>query len=268
MATIVQPYNSWREQLALSVLGNTLGNALGDLWQQYRQNEQNKKINAFKNQLSQNLQQTQPEQSISLLPSLQPQDNSDGWANAFHKTASPLLNFDTATAPAVQSQTPSIAEIARQADSLAATKRFSMLNPDTVKGIKDTLIQQSEAQRIKDLNETYANMFGDAKTSEEQMRALVLGNMRGAVPSELIKSFSPYAQHMTISPQQQFENDLSIQKLAEDIRRNERNDATTRYGIDTNAATQRLIHNTPVKWQDTREKFLFSIPPPTASLSR
>ena len=144
MATIVQPYNPWKEQLALTALGNVAGNILSDLWQSHRQNEQNRKANAFRGQLQQNLQNNaQPD--ISLMPKEAPQGyNSNPWANAFHQNNSPLTAFDIGTSTV--GKTPSIQDIVQGADSLAASKRFSMLSPELVQGVKNSMIQQAENQ--------------------------------------------------------------------------------------------------------------------------
>ena len=75
MATIVQPYNPWRERLAVTVLGDVLGDALGDMWKQHKQNEQNKKANAFREQLLQDIQSSSGAQApVSLTQQNLPED--------------------------------------------------------------------------------------------------------------------------------------------------------------------------------------------------
>lgn len=187
MATIVQPYNPWREQLA----ANVLVPFLGDLWQQHRQNEQNKKVNAFRGQLQQDLQNIAGQGNISLT---QPQNvpegyNSNPWANAFHQNNSPLEQFDIGTSQ----RQPSIQEIASMADNLAATPRFSMLNPATVSAVKNNMLQRA-----------YADMFGNAQDTASQLKALTMGTAEGIVPHQALTAFSPWAVHNT--PHQSFEN--------------------------------------------------------------
>ena len=194
MATIVQPYNPWREQLALTALGNVAGNIIGDIWKTHRQNEQNRKANAFRGQLQQDLQNAaQPD--ISLMPKEAPQGyNSNPWANAFHQNNSPLTAFDIGTSTV--GKTPSIQDIVQGADSLAASKRFSMLSPELVQGVKNSMIQQAENQRLRDLQNNFADMFGNAKSPAEQMRALVLANLHG-FGDKAIAPFGSFAAHMS-----------------------------------------------------------------------
>ena len=191
MATIVQPYNPWKEQLALTALGNVAGNILNDLWQSHRQNEQNRKANAFRGQLQQNLAQ---QGNISLTPQEAPQGyNSNPWANALHQSFTPLTAFDIGTAQ----RQPSIQDIVKGADSLAASKRFSMLSPELVQGVKNSMIQQAENQRLKDLQNNFADMFGNAKSPAERMNILVQSVLQGAAPYQALTAFSPFAAHMS-----------------------------------------------------------------------
>ena len=199
MATIVQPYNPWREQLALTALGNVAGNIIGDIWKTHRQNEQNRKANAFRGQLQQDLQNNaQPE--ISLIPKEAPQGyNSNPWANAFHQNNSPLTAFDIGTSTV--GKTPSIQDIMRTADNLAATPRFSMLGQDVVQGAKNSLIQN-----------TIANMFSNAGDIQGQMNALTMGAATGSVVPQVLMAFSPYAQKMAF-PYSFGETDLGQSKV-------------------------------------------------------
>ncbi len=208
MATIVQPYNPWKEQLALTALGNVAGNILSDLWQSHRQNEQNRKANAFRGQLQQNLQNNaQPE--ISLMPKEAPQGyNSNPWANALHQNYTPLTAFDIGTSTVGKS--PSIQDIVQGADSLAASKRFSMLSPELVQGVKNSMIQQAETQRLRELQNNFADMFRNAKTPAEQMRALILANLHG-FGDKAIAPFSQWAAHST--PHHQYQEIKAEDKI-------------------------------------------------------
>ncbi|MBR0168495.1 MAG: hypothetical protein IJQ08_07465, partial [Synergistaceae bacterium] len=164
MATIVQPYNPWREQLALTALGNVAGNIISDLWKNHNQNEQNRKVNAFRGQLNQDLNNNAQNNAVSLTAMGAPDGyNSNPWANAFHKTDSPLTQFDIGTAGI--GKTPSIQDIMRGVDSLAATSRFSMINPETIGKIRNDLLQGA-----------YAEMFRNAGNDiQGQMNALTMG---------------------------------------------------------------------------------------------
>lgn len=190
MATIVQPYNPWREQLALTALGNVAGSIIGDIWKTHRDNQQNRKINAFRGQLNQDLRDNVSQgQGFSLVPQNLPEGyNSDPWANAFHKTDNPITQFDFGTAGLAQNtqRTPSIRDIMQGVDRLAATPRFSMLGADTVNKIRDDLLQGA-----------YADMFANAGSIGDQMTALAMGAAHGKVPYQVLNAFAPWGIHST-----------------------------------------------------------------------
>ena len=138
MATIIQPYNGWQEQLAASILMPIINGAI----ERQRQRDENKKQNALRGEVLKQLGQLQgmadAQQGGSLLGSLpEPEGyNANGWAQAYHKTENPLGQFDAGTAdllpPTTQTQprTPTPAEIQRAIAQNLATPRFSMLDPD------------------------------------------------------------------------------------------------------------------------------------------
>lgn len=189
MAIYVQPYNPWREQLAANIITPLIGDFLTNM----RQNEQNKKTNAFRGALQDAISsQSQP---VSLTPQNVPDGyNSDGWASAFHKTDTPLTQFDLGTA---QPKTPSIQDIAQAANSLAATKRFSMLNPETVQGIKNNMLQMAEAQRLRDTQDLYTNLFRDANSFDEQMKILAQAGFNGVGSPQMALVYNQWGQHRT-----------------------------------------------------------------------
>ena len=81
MATIVTPYNPWREQLAVGLLGPLIGDFISNM----RQNEQNRKTNAFRGAL-QDAISSQGQGNISLAQPQEPEGyNSNPWANAFQQ---------------------------------------------------------------------------------------------------------------------------------------------------------------------------------------
>lgn len=190
MATIVQPYNPWREQLALTALGNVAGSIIGDIWKTHRDNQQNRKINAFRGQLNQDLRDNVSQgQGVSLVPQNLPEGyNSDPWANAFHKTDNPITQFDLGTAGLAQNtqRTPSIRDIMQGVDRLAATPRFSMLGADTVNKIRDDLLQGA-----------YADMFANAGNIGDQMTALAMGAAHGKVPYQVLNAYGTWGAHNT-----------------------------------------------------------------------
>ena len=217
MATIVQPYNPWREQLALTALGNVAGNIIGDIWKTHKQNEQNRKANAFRGQLQQNLGNISQNAEISLTPREAPHGyNPNPWASAFHQNASPLTAFDIGTAGI--GKTPGIQDIAQSADSLAASKRFSMLSPEIVQGVKNSMIQQAENQRLRDLQNNFADMFGSADDIQGQMKALIMGATHGVVAPQVLTAFSPYARDV-LAPYTFTESDLGQNKVISALNR-------------------------------------------------
>lgn len=217
MATIVQPYNPWREQLALTALGNVAGNIIGDIWKTHKQNEQNRKANAFRAQLQQNLGNIAQNAEISLTPREAPQGyNSNPWASAFHQNDSPLTAFDIGTAGI--GKTPGIQDIVQSADSLAASKRFSMLSPEIVQGVKNSMIQQAENQRLRDLQNNFADMFGSADDIQGQMKALIMGATHGVVAPQVLTAFTPYARDV-LSPYTFTESDLGQNKVISALNR-------------------------------------------------
>ena len=188
MATIVTPYNPWRENLAVNVLGGLLNNFL----EQNRQAEQNRKVNAFRGQLQQDLQNNIiQEQGNSALSLAQPQApagyDTSPWASMFHKTDSPLTPFDIGTS-VIPMRDPTVQEISNTADTLGASQRFSMINPETIQGIKAGMIQQAEAQRIRGLQEDYARQFANGRDLANQMNTALSGVSQGVIPHQLLTS--------------------------------------------------------------------------------
>ncbi|MBR0168881.1 MAG: lytic transglycosylase domain-containing protein [Synergistaceae bacterium] len=194
MATIVQPYNPWREQLALTALGNVAGNILGDLWQTHKQNEQNRKANAFRGALSDNLKNIAQQANITLAQPEAPQGyNSNPWANAFHQKYAPLTQFDIGTSQRM----PTLQDIAQNADNLAASKRFSMLSPEMVQSVKNDFINQAETKRLQDLQNSYIDSFRNADNPAEMLRQLAMGVGVGALSDKALSPFAQWVIHQT-----------------------------------------------------------------------
>ncbi|MBQ4429987.1 MAG: hypothetical protein II877_00680, partial [Synergistaceae bacterium] len=179
MAVHVIPYNPWREQLALTALGNVAGDIIGDMWKAHRQNEQNRKANAFRGQLQQDLQNT-AQDNISLMPQKAPTGyNANPWAAAFHQGNNPVAQFDIGTSAI--GKMPSLQDIARASDTLAASKRFSMLDPKTVNDIRDNMMRN-----------TIGDMFSNAGDITGQMNALTRGAAMGLVAPQVLAAFGPF----------------------------------------------------------------------------
>lgn len=264
MATIVQPYNPWRENLAVTILGNVLG----DLWTQHRQNEQNKKANAFRGQLMQDIQaQTAAQAPVSLSQQNLPEGyNSDGWTTSFHKTYTPLTAFDFGTAGIGGStRLPTADEVQRLGSNLASTPRFAMLNPDTIQGFISQITQQNEQQRLKDLQNEAISHFMNAGSFDDKINALTAGMINGVVPADTQRNYGSYAQwrqqpftfgsfkagdriypfiNNSNTGETSFQNAIPIGVPPEALL----NAQTQQYRAELNAAAQA---NSPLKWKDS-----------------
>ncbi|MBR0167337.1 MAG: hypothetical protein IJQ08_01555 [Synergistaceae bacterium] len=193
MATIVQPYNPWREQLALTALGNVAGDIIGDIWKTHKQNEQNRKANAFRGQLQQELGNIAQQGNISLAQPQAPEGyNSNPWASALHQSYTPLTQFDIGTSK----RQPTIQDIANIADNLAATPRFSALSPEVLQGVKNSMMKNAVSA-----------MFGNAGNWGDKINALGLGVTNGVVPYQAMTALSQLYVHD--NPHYDF-NDVNI----------------------------------------------------------
>ena len=145
MATIVQPYNPWREQLAVG----TLVPIISDIIQRQRERDENRKINAA-------IAKTMADAGAvgAVMPTLQSagtgvpnpiqgvMQGSTGWENAFHgNNNNPLAQFDAAmgmtapqTAQPQQAQVMPVSanDIMRALFANLGTERFNMLNSEAM----------------------------------------------------------------------------------------------------------------------------------------
>lgn len=190
--------NPW-ETLAAGVAGNVISDLLG----QIRQNDQNRKINAFKSQVAQDIDNyiRGAGEGIALSPQNLPQGyNSNPWASKQHETYSPLTQFDLGTAPQTLA-TPAIPvanvpqDISRIVNNRAVTKRFSMLNPDIVTGVRDDAVKMAEARRILGLQEKFANDYADAGSWDDRVNVLTNAGLQGLPVADQMKNFIAYATH-------------------------------------------------------------------------
>lgn len=197
MATIVQPYSPWREQL----LANFLGPIVGNMIQQSQQNAQNKKYNAMLGELAKAGQTPAPQVTPSLFSGFQPdnQDNSNGWERAFRQGGNELANFDANTAITPQ-VTPSInpynqADMMRNFMQLMASSRFSSLNPTEAYNMATPFLQSLQAQRMTDLKNQYANNLGSTSGFDDQINLLARAAIEGAASDDTLKTMAGYAEH-------------------------------------------------------------------------
>lgn len=225
MATIVREgRDPWWAPLAVNVLGG--------LFNDWQQREKNKKEAAYLGELAkiyngmqdgQNDTAPAPAQDTGqglLNTNMAVPDgyNSDGWANAFHKTDTPLTQFDLGTtglasiAPSTAATTaplnawanalgnsgiapattqPARAPIMtpmdfyRAALELAGTKRFRMLNPDRVQAMLTPYMKMNEEARQEQLRNAAAEDYLSQTSGAGRINSVMGNVMRGITPESL-----------------------------------------------------------------------------------
>lgn len=212
--TVIPRGTDWRDTFMTGLGGLAIG-ALDKFLGQLQQNEQNRKINAFRAQANQDINDLVARENnggISLTPQNLPEGyNSNGWANTLHNSYTPLTQFDVGTS-AIPRRGATTQEIRNVIDNLAGTQRFNMINPDAVQGIRNDFVQAAEAQRLQSLQDRYAAQFQNAQSLPEQMKALTLGVGHAGMPYQALTAFSPFAVN---SIPQFVDVDLGDQKLTQ-----------------------------------------------------
>ena len=94
MATIVQPYSPWREQLAANILGPIIGNVI----QRSQEANQNRKFNALIGKTMEDLAAGGNQGGLMSTPAMPEGYNDNGWARALHDNYTPFTQFDMGTA--------------------------------------------------------------------------------------------------------------------------------------------------------------------------
>ena len=186
MATYIQQYNPWRENLAVNVLSGIINHI--------QENERNKKANAFLEQLTQNLSANR--QGNLLTPQNEPEGyNSSPWAQAFHQNNNPLTQFDFGTNGLVPQKPFSMAEILNEATKLRSSPRFASMNPQTVDQLVTPYLKQAETDRLLGLRSQFADIFSNAGNFDDQVKALTLANIMGAVDNDVVKNYAQFRPH-------------------------------------------------------------------------
>ena len=190
MATIVQPYNPWREQLAANFIGPLLGNMI----QRSQEAETNRKRNAML------AAWTDPGAVQDLLAK---QDFTLGfdsdlrpWANSLvNNNALPQMNMTAAAVPVQNSAVPTLTSLFQ----LGGTKRFGGVNMDTVMPFAKELLAEQEAQRQRGLAtqrqadiKQYADKLSGIEGDEPFARAMAEGVIRGYYDHDIFKDWSNY----------------------------------------------------------------------------
>ena len=212
MATIIrEARDPWWANLAVNVLGG--------LWNDYQQREANKKANAYIGEFMNQLQTLGNSGQQSATPSQgagqglfsAPDNDTNGWASAFHKTDNPLTQYDTGVmgllgasptpattptatpTPAVSGQgasLPTAADIYRAAMGLAGTKRFAMMNPETVQKMITPYMQMNEQARQEQIRNTVAQDYMNATDSTGRKNVAASALLRQIIGNPEFNSLS------------------------------------------------------------------------------
>lgn len=194
MATIVQPYNPWREQLAASILGPLVGNMI----QKGQEAEQNRKSNAFLSELQNRMNAVQEPltgQWISTLPDI---FSKNDFTLGFDKDLRPWANsfFDNGNLPQMNMNATAAAPSALRADQIRAmayqilgTNRFSMLDPQKARNLVDPYLQEAEKARREGQLADIAGSFTGAADDAARRNALWSGAIQGLVDPSMLGTF-------------------------------------------------------------------------------
>lgn len=187
MSTIIQPYNPWRETLAANILGPIIGGMIDN----YRQKEQNRKINSAiaKSYADSNPApvMTAPPQPIS-----QPM-SSNGWENAFRSAGSSLPQFDMNIAnfmpPTAQAAAPvqpaapvSEHDILSNLIANLGTERYSMINPEAVQKIIAPYLASTAQSRQEARQKQLGEALKNAKDTADRRNQAWGGYAQGILP--------------------------------------------------------------------------------------
>ena len=190
MATIIQPYNPWREQLAVGFLAPIINGIID----RQRERDNNRKQNAAIAQTFADvmppLQTAGAGAGINSTPA--PITGGNGWENAFHSnTNNPLVQFDTA----MQSSIPQTAQ-SQQASAMPAsgndimralianlgTERFGMLNTEAMQKLIAPYLATAEQARNEFRQKEIADAVMNAPDAVTRLARVWGGAGQGLMP--------------------------------------------------------------------------------------
>ena len=189
MATIVSPYNPWREKLAASILGPIISGAIT--------RGQQRADNAYNNKIAGQVMDALTSSGAgtsqvpgNLLGGLSvPQQSNNGWENAFRQNNNELANFDMSMAPIVTAQTaarrPNMSDMQ---SAFIRTLQGTKADPAAVRAIVDPYMQAS----IKD---DYISQLSSADSWDNYMKTLTNATIAGAADKSVLTPMSGYTQH-------------------------------------------------------------------------
>lgn len=198
MATIVSPYNPWREKLAASILGPIISGAI-TRGQQRADNAYNNKIAGQVMDAISGAGAGTPQAPSNLLGGLSvPQQSNNGWENAFRQNNNELANFDMSMAPLVTAQTaarrPNLSDMQ---SAFIRTLQGTRADPAAVRAIIDPYMQAS----IKD---DYISQLSNAGNFDNYAKTAINANIAGALDKSVLTPLLGYAQHR--QPHYTFQN--------------------------------------------------------------
>ena len=217
MATIIQPYNAWREQLAANFLGPILGNIL----QRSQENNQNRKMNALMGKVNEDItalgSKNQGQQNLLTGEPMPEGYNNDGWAKAFHTSYTPITQYDLGTnlltGQPVKPYTPTMQDYMNAINSNLATPRFGMLNRDNVMKAFEPIMTENRNQQV-------VNALRDATDETGRLHALQEGAIGGAnVPVSVLNSAYDLLKFNNLSASDVANNAFRDKEFAENKRR-------------------------------------------------
>lgn len=209
MATIVQNYNPWREQLA----ANLLTPLIGDMIKRSQEANMNAKYNSLYNTVMSSVsgeQQTQPDVNL-LSTSATPEGyNSNGWAKSFHNEYTPFTQFDigtqSLTRQPVGRATPTPQDILSSLGEQIGTSRYNMLSYTNAYKMLEPAIKLAEQNRLQERGNSVITALGNATTPQEQFNTLLGGLARGDITNETMEAWrknnefnNPHAQPVQIN---------------------------------------------------------------------
>ena len=188
MATIIQPYNPWREQFAANLIGPLLGNVIGDAIKRHQEANANRKLNTAIGTTLQNLG-TMGQQSMMNGQPVPEGYDDDQWAKAAHKSYTPMTQYNMGTADITpQNQlTPTAMDVQKSLAETLANPRFAMVNSMQAQQALTPYLQSLEQANLMQRRTDAANAVSKAENDRARLAALYRAGVMGDLSPDLIK---------------------------------------------------------------------------------
>lgn len=226
MAVYFDNTTSPLDQLAVNLIGGLLTDAI----QHGRETAQNKKLNILRSQAG-SMNKTNINDTVGLF-SIPEGYNSNGWQQSFHKTGSPVEQFDIGLANFAKAQKEPVSawDLRQNVNQLSGLSRFSSLSPKLIEETFANDYANAELVRQQYLRNQAAENFAKATNP---VLAAQQGVINGTIPDNVLSS---------VIQQNQFDrtfNDLSAYQK-EQVRQADEQRALQRYMFDNPSAGQKL----------------------------